>query len=63
MLEADLWNADSLSSAILFGSGTALILESNGIASQPLEHQCHQERPVLRFKSTVKFRLQAPGAV
>ena len=43
---------------VFFGSGTALLLESSGIACQ-----CHQERPSLGFKSTAKFRLQAPGAV
>ena len=63
MFEAELWNADSLSSAKFFGSGTALISESSGIPSQPLERQCHQERPALRFESIAKFRLQTPGAV
>ena len=59
MFEADLRNVDSLSSTNFFlGLGTALILESSGIASQ---RQCRQERPALRFKSTAKFLLQAPG--
>ena len=43
-----------------FGSGPALIPESSGIASQ---RQCRKKRPALRFKSTAKFFLQAPGAV
>ena len=33
MFEVDLWNVNSLSSAMVFGSGTALISESAGIAS------------------------------
>ena len=45
---------------IFFSLGTALISESSGIASQ---RQCRHERPSLRFKSTAKFLLQAPGDV
>ena len=60
MFEADLWNVNSLSSTNFFGSGTALISESSGLASQ---RQCRQERPALRFKSTANFFLQALGAV
>ena len=45
---------------IFLGSGTVLISKSSGIASQ---RQCPTERPALRFKSTAKFLLQAPGAV
>ena len=47
MFEADLWNIDSLSSTIC--SARALISDSSRIAFQ---HQCRQEKPSLRFKST-----------
>ena len=50
MFEADLWNIDSLSSTIC--SVRALISDSSKIAFQ---HQCCQENPSLRFKSTGKF--------
>ena len=46
--------------SIFFSSGTALISESNRIASQ---RQSCQERPSLRFKGTAKFILRATGAV
>ena len=52
MFEADLPNVDSLQTPKFFGSGTILILESSEIASQ---RRCRQERPSLRFKSTVRF--------
>ena len=60
MFEADVWNGDSLSRVIFFGSGTALISKSSRIAYQ---RQCCQERPSLHFKGTAKFLFQAPGAV
>ena len=46
MFEADFWNGDSLSRAIFFSSGTALIRESSRTASQ---HQCPRERSSLCF--------------
>ena len=50
MFEVDLWNIDSLSSTIC--SARVLILDSSSIAFQ---HQCRQEKPSLRIKSTGKF--------
>ena len=58
MFEADLWNGDSLSHAIFFGSGIALISESSRIASR---RQSSQEGPSLRFKGIAMFLLQAPA--
>ena len=46
---------------IFFGSGTGLLSESSGTASQ---RQFHQERPSLRLQKHSKVvRLQARGAV
>ena len=50
MFEVDLWNIDSLSSTIC--SARALISDSSRIVFQ---HQCRQEKPSLRIKSTGKF--------
>ena len=53
MFEVDVWkNIDNLSST--FFSARALIPDSSRIAFQ---HQCRQENPSLRFKSTGKFLL------
>ena len=50
MFEVDLWNIDSLSSTIC--SARALISNSSRTAFQ---HQCRQEKPSLRVKSTGMF--------
>ena len=55
MFEADLWNADSLSSANFS--------VNIGVQRDSFPAPCRQERPSLRFKRTAKFFLQAPGTV
>ena len=62
MLEADLWNADCLSSTICFPSIRALRCHQSP-AGFPFQCKCRQERPALGFKRTAKFRLQVRDAV
>ena len=60
MFEADLWNANSLSSAIFFQFDYCVNI---GVQQDSFPGPVPSGRPSLRFKRTAKFLLQTPGAV